>query len=215
MDALLAGWWRLLAAIGRLERLIGVVLMATIVVSITVQVITRYVFGQPLVWVEELAGYCFLWGVFLGAALGTKELRHIRIDTFVSRMPSRRAAWWRAAVWAIIVACCLIIAVQAWDIMDIESRSKTMSLPVDLPRHLFYSVPLFTCTLSIVFTASYMIVAELAHARTGRPVDALLARLEREREDMAADAEADEIAERLVRAARPRGSVTPGGEGVR
>jgi hypothetical protein len=33
--------------------------------------------------------------------------------------------------------------------------------------------------------------------------------------DMAADAEADEIAERLVRAARPRGSVTPGGEGVR
>lgn len=215
MDALLAGWWRLLAAIGRLERLVGVVLMATIVVSITVQVITRYLFGQPLVWVEELAGYCFLWGVFLGAALGTKELRHIRIDTFVSRMPSRRAAWWRVALWGIVAACCVIIAVQAWDIMDIESRSKTMSLPIDLPRHLFYSVPLFTCTLSIVFTAAYMICAEIAHARTGRPVDALVARLEREREDAAADAEADAIAERLVRASRPRGSVTPGGEGAR
>jgi TRAP-type C4-dicarboxylate transport system permease small subunit len=192
-----------------------VLLMATIVVSITVQVITRYAFGQPLVWVEELAGYCFLWGVFLGAALGAKELRHIRIDTFVSRMPSRRAAWWRIAVWAIVAACCVIIAVQAWDIMDVESRSKTMSLPVDLPRHLFYSVPLFTCTLSIVLTAAYMACAELAHALAGRPVDALVARLEREREDMAADAEADAIAERLVGAARAGGSVAPSGEAAR
>lgn len=60
MDMLLTRWWRLLELIGRLERVIGVVLLSTIVVSITIQVITRYLFGQPLVWVEELAGYCFL-----------------------------------------------------------------------------------------------------------------------------------------------------------
>ena len=198
MDVLLARWWRLIEVIARVERAIGVLLMSTIVITITIQVVTRYVFGQPLVWVEELAGYCFLWGVFLGAALGMKELRHIRIDTFVARLSVRPQALWRAFTWAIATLCCVLIAVQAWDIMDVESRSRTMSLPIDLPRHLFDSTPLFVCTVSIGFTGLYLVCAELALAWRGRPVDAMLAKQAREREAMAADAEADAIAERIA-----------------
>lgn len=203
MDALLARWWRLLALIGRVERALGVALLSTIVVAITVQVITRYFFGQPLVWVEELAGYCFLWGVFLGAAAGMKELRHIRIDTFVSRLSARPQGLWRALTWAIVTGCCLIIAVQAWDIMDVESRSRTMSLPIDLPRHLFYSVPLFVCTASIALTGAYLMCAELAMAMTGRVPDAQIARLERERALADEEAQADAIVERLVAGVPP------------
>ncbi|MFM1989002.1 MAG: hypothetical protein RJA99_1959 [Pseudomonadota bacterium] len=220
MDALLARWWRLLELVARVERAFGVLLLSTIVVSITVQVITRYLFGQPLVWVEELAGYCFLWSIFVGAALGLKELRHIRIDTFVARLPVRTQAGWRAATWAIAGLCCAVIAVQAWDIMDVESRSRTMSLPVDLPRHLFYSMPLFVCVVSMGITIAYLIAAELALATSGRPVDAQLARLAREREAMAEDAEADAIAERLVagshaNAAQPSAAAVRSGEGTR
>lgn len=202
MDVLLARWWRLLELIGRLEKLLGVLLLSTIVVSITVQVVTRYLFGQPLVWVEELAGYCFLWGVFLGAAVGMKELRHIRIDTFVSRLSERPQALWRALTWALATGCCVIIAVQAWDIMEVESRSRTMSLPLDLPRHLFYSTPLFVCTVSIAFTGVYLICAELALALSGRPVDAQAARLAREQAAEAEEAEAEAIAERLTAGSR-------------
>jgi hypothetical protein len=75
-----------------------------------------------------------------------------------------------------------------------------MSLPVDLPRHLFYSVPLFACTVSIGLAGAYMVVAELALALAGRPVDAQLARLERERAAHAEEARADEIAERIAAA---------------
>jgi TRAP-type C4-dicarboxylate transport system permease small subunit len=188
--------------------LIGVLLLSTIVVSITVQVITRYLFGQPLVWVEELAGYCFLWGVFLGAAVGMKELRHIRIDTFVSRLSARPQALWRALTWGIATACCVLIAVQAWDIMDVESRSRTMSLPVDLPRHLFYSTPLFVCTVSITFTGLYLVCAELARAFTGRAVDADRAKQARERAAEADDAEAEAIAERIASRARAAASAS-------
>ena len=217
MDVLLARWWRLLELIGRLEKLLGVLLLSTIVVSITVQVVTRYLFGQPLVWVEELAGYCFLWGVFLGAAVGMKELRHIRIDTFVSRLSERPQALWRALTWALATGCCVIIAVQAWDIMEVESRSRTMSLPLDLPRHLFYSTPLFVCTVSIALTGLYLVSAELMRAATGRPVDADSARRERERAAQQQDAEAEAIAERI--AARGRSGEpavqAQGGEGAR
>jgi TRAP-type C4-dicarboxylate transport system permease small subunit len=123
---------------------------------------------------------------------------------------------WRALTWAIATACCVIIAVQAWDIMEVESRSRTMSLPIDLPRHLFYSTPLFVCTVSIALTGLYLMCAELALGLTGRPVDAQLARLERERAAADEDAQADAIAERMVAGAHapPAPGTTRHGEGV-
>jgi hypothetical protein len=86
--------------------------------------------------------------------------------------------------------------------MDVESRSKTVALPIDLPRHLFYSTPLFVCSASIAFTTLYLVVAELAFALTGRPVDAELARLAVRAEEREADAEADAIADRIAEASR-------------
>ena len=57
MNDFLAGYWRLLRAIGTVERVVGVLLIANIVVNIGAQVFSRYVLDQPLVWVEELAVY--------------------------------------------------------------------------------------------------------------------------------------------------------------
>lgn len=205
MDRLLGRWWWLLERVGRVESAIGVGLVVLIVVSITVQVFTRYVFGEPLVWVEELAGYCFLWAVFIGAAAGTKQMRQLRIETFVGRLRPRARAFWRCVAWVVASVVMLTVAWQAWDIMEVESRSRTISLPVDLPRHLFYSVPLFTSALSIAFTTVYLVLAEWAAMTRDRPVDAETARVAREARDRAEDGW-DEA--RLMTA--PADPVTPG-----
>lgn len=204
MNALLASWWRLLEALGRIERAVGIALVATIVVSITIQVFTRYLFGQPLVWVEELAGYCFLWSVFIGASLGMKQLRHIIIETFVSRLGVRGRAAWRAITWLMVCVVAVTVAYQAWDIMEVESRSRTISLPVDLPRHLFYSVPLFYCMASIAFTGGHLLLAECVSLFTGRPPDAEVAKVAREQAYRAAEEQAElESEQRRLQTARP------------
>jgi TRAP-type C4-dicarboxylate transport system permease small subunit len=179
----LAAAWRLLHRVGILERAACVVLMSGIVISMSIQILTRYLLGQPLVWVEEAAGYAFIWMVFLGASAGFKELRHIRIDTFVVRLPSAPQQVVRAVLYALCTAVMLLVAYYAWEIMDVESRSSTMALPVELPRHLFYSLPLFVSTLSIALTGLYLVVAYLAGALTGRPIDAELEVVERRRLD--------------------------------
>ena len=183
MTGPLAAAWRLLRGLGTIERAACVVLLAGIVVSIMIQILTRYLLGQPLVWVEEAAGYSFIWLVFLGSAAGFKELRHIRIDTFVVRMRPRPQHLLRAALYALCTAIMLLVAYYAWEIMDVESRSSTMALPIELPRHLFYSVPLFVSTLSIALTGVYLVAAYIACALTGRPVDAELEVIERRRLD--------------------------------
>lgn len=172
MSGLLAAWWRLIRFIGLIERTVGVMLIVSIVLTITIQVFTRYFFGRPLVWVEELAQYSFIWMVFIGAALGFKELRHIVIDTFVAKLGHSARALWRAGLYALMTVAALIVAYYAWDIMAIEGKSNTMALPIELPRMWFYSVPLCVSMCSIALTGLYFVIAYLTCATTGRPVDA-------------------------------------------
>ena len=197
MDRAIRLWWRAITLLGSLERTVGIGLLALMVVTITLQVITRYLFGQPLVWVEELATYSFIWSVFLGAALGLKELRHIRIETFLGRIPPRWRAVAQALLYGIVGACCLALAGDALGIMQVESRSETISLPINVGRHWFYSVPLFVGLASMAFTAAYFVVSYLASALTGRPVDAETDVEERRR----LDHEADEAELRLAEGA--------------
>ena len=172
MSRALAVWWRAIVWLGEVERIAGILLIALMVVTITVQVVTRYAFGQPLVWVEELATYSFIWSVFLGAALGLKEMRHIRIETFLDRIGARPAALLRAALYALMLACAAALAADALDIMGVERRSETMSLPINVGRHWFYSVPLFAGLASMALTAASFVVTYLAFAASGREVDA-------------------------------------------
>ena len=129
----------------------------------------------PLVWVEELASYAFIWSVFIGAALGIKELRHIRIDTFVVRLaPATAGVRARSALGA--------RHVRGADGRDRGAARSCRSRRAaarwrcrwSLTRHLFYSVPLFASLASMAFTGCYLVVAELAKALTGRPVEAEL-----------------------------------------
>jgi TRAP-type C4-dicarboxylate transport system permease small subunit len=198
MNRALAVWWRAIVWLGEVERIAGILLIALMVVTITVQVVTRYAFGQPLVWVEELATYSFIWSVFLGAALGLKEMRHIRIETFLARIGERKSALLHAALYAVMLVCAVALASDALDIMQVERRSETMSLPINVGRHWFYSVPLFTGLTSMSVTAAYFIVAYFAFAVSGREVDAVRDVAERRRAEQEAEEEELRILEQSL-----------------
>lgn len=156
-----AAWRRLLAAIAVVEQVVGVLLVANIVLQIAVQVFSRYVLNRPLVWVEELATYSFIWATFIGASLGLKRLRHVRIETFVGRLSPQGQAAFRALIYALMLALLLVLLPQAWTVMGVEGRSLSISLPVLVPRSWFYSIPLFVGAASMALTLAYLLAAEL------------------------------------------------------
>lgn len=169
MTALLALYWGALRLVGYLEIALGVGLLAVIVGSIGVQVVSRYLFGEPLIWVEEIATYSFIWATFLGASAGLKHGRHIQIGTFVSALPERREAAFRVAGHLLVLAMLLLLARHAVTVMAVEGSSSTISLPVQLPRSLFFSVPMFVAMVSMAVTSLYFLLAELRLAATGEP----------------------------------------------
>jgi len=168
MSAALSAYWAALLWVGRLEKLLGFILLWLMVVTIGVQVFTRYLFGIPLVWVEEAATYAFVWATFLGAAAGLKQRRHVVIETFVGRLPPRLRA-------AAMLVTCIGFGAVLWTMMSyglvvmaIESRSSSVALPIDIPRSWFYSTPLFVSAASMMATLVAFAAQELITAVTGR-----------------------------------------------
>ena len=159
---MLAHCKRLLDRIGALEQGLGLGLIALIVGAITFQVFTRYVLNRPMAWVEETATYAFIWMVFVGASLGLKQSRHILIATFGSHLPPRAAAGLRALVWLLVLATLVVLVVQGIKVMEVEGRSRTISLPIELPRSWFYSLPLTLSAASMALTTVYLFLVELA-----------------------------------------------------
>lgn len=158
---MLAVYNKLLDAIGEVERIVGISLIALIVITIFIQVVTRYLFNQPIVWVEELATYAFIWGTFIGAALGLKRGRHIRIETFVAALTPRRASFFRLIAAGFVLVLMLFLIRHGWTVMAMEGRSRSIALPVSIPRMWFYSVPLVVSACSMGLTALYMILEEI------------------------------------------------------
>jgi TRAP-type C4-dicarboxylate transport system permease small subunit len=159
---MLALYKRLLDRIGKVEQAVGVALILLIVVAITVQVFTRYALGRPIAWVEESATYAFIWMVFVGASLGLKLGRHIVIETFGKFLPVRWAAALRTVVWLAVLVTLAILIVQGEKVMGVEGRSKTISLPIELPRSWFYSLPLTLSAASMALTTIYLLLREVA-----------------------------------------------------
>jgi TRAP-type C4-dicarboxylate transport system permease small subunit len=151
------------------EQTVAGAMLAVIAVCIFAQVLSRYFLGRPLVWVEELSTYAFIWGTFIGASAGLKQARHLRIQSFVGRLgPGARRAV-RVGTNLAIGLFCAIVAVNGVNAaLLFEWNQRTIALPVELPRLLFYSTPLTLGVASMALTVTWDLVCTL-RGRTGEP----------------------------------------------
>lgn len=66
---------------------LGAAIMVVVTILLTVQVVSRYMFGRSFTWTEELAAILFVWSIYLGIAASILTRKTIRIDAFVNLLP--------------------------------------------------------------------------------------------------------------------------------
>ncbi len=160
MTDLLEGYRRFLHLVEKGEIFLGILMISTIVACIFSQVFSRYALGRPLVWVEELSTYCFIWGTFLGASIGFKRARHIKIRVISSLLPESVYRWLSFLIYLCIAAFSLVMIGQGIKAMGIESMQHTIALPIRLSRKYFYSWPLTLACASMFVTSLYHLALE-------------------------------------------------------
>jgi len=71
----------------KIEQFASVALVATILITMGMQVISRYVFQSPISWSEEIARLAMIWLTFLSASFVAARHQHIAVDLFSGDTP--------------------------------------------------------------------------------------------------------------------------------
>lgn len=83
---------RVNAALGRIILVLLTIIVAVLVVPVTLQIFSRYTsFIPSYIWTEELARFCLVYAVMLGAMLAVREGTHFTVDVFPRLSPRAEA----------------------------------------------------------------------------------------------------------------------------
>jgi TRAP-type C4-dicarboxylate transport system permease small subunit len=132
---------------------ICLVLMVVLTLDLMLGVFSRYVLFSTFTWYDEIARICFVWMVFLGAAVGVKRGAHFGLHLLVDKLgplAKRSAALLTPLV---IIAFSIVLIVQGWALMEfgqfqstpVMGLSKTWvyaAIPVSGLLMILYSLPL-------------------------------------------------------------------------
>lgn len=126
MRALLDGYYRLLKV------LLGV-LMAALIVPVTMQILSRHTGLIPrYIWTEEIARFCFVWIVLVGAMIAVRDRTHFDVDILPLPPGPLPELVSKLIVHAAILLVALTFVVWGYDfaILGSRQRSEIASLPM-------------------------------------------------------------------------------------
>jgi TRAP-type transport system small permease protein len=67
--------------------------VAVLIIPVSLQIFSRYTELIPAyIWTEELARFCFIWSILLGAMVGIREGTHFVVDLWPPLKPRAQAA---------------------------------------------------------------------------------------------------------------------------
>ncbi len=114
-------------------------LLAAMSVAVMGQVTVRFVLTAAGInvsapWTEELARYCLIWMIFLGAGVGVRKGQMIALEFLVRKVPDRLGIATRYAVIALSVAFFCLMFVVGLDFVELgrTERSPVMGITKDL-----------------------------------------------------------------------------------
>jgi tripartite ATP-independent transporter DctM subunit len=79
-------------------------LMTAIVLMLFGGVIARYLFSQPVGWIDEAVSIAFIWVAMIGAVLAMHRNEHLRLTMFVDMLPERARSYVHAFALVAIAA---------------------------------------------------------------------------------------------------------------
>lgn len=124
-----------------IEKLIAL-LFGIIIITMFSQVIFRYIFNQSLYWSEEIVRYIFVWLVFLGGALVTRDNQHIGIDFLLTRLPARFSKSLEYLNVAVILVVNIFFTIAGFILVFKLKGSSSPALGLPVNWFLFAALPL-------------------------------------------------------------------------
>ena len=112
-------------------------LVVAMVVSVTWQILSRYLFVVPAAWTEELARFLLIWIGMLGAAYAYRRRSHLGLDLLPGSLTGRAKARLGNVSHLICMAFAAVVLVVGGSSLvamtwELKQHSAAMGLPIAL-----------------------------------------------------------------------------------
>lgn len=112
------------------EEFLSVLFMGALLVTLFLQIFTRFVLNNPLVWTEEISRVLFIYSALLGMSTAVKQRAHISIDFFVDMLPGKIRKWLKLSLDVVVVLTLAYIVLLGYQMAVMQHRMFMVSLDV-------------------------------------------------------------------------------------
>lgn len=124
--------------IEKVETAVAGIAMGVLLLAIFVDVFFRTVVGIPILWMQEVSMFSFMWLTFMGAAVAVRRNSHYRIDLITGMLKSPKAE--AALQWTVLLLSLVFAAILAYQGMGFaEMGLKRVSRPSGIPLIIAFS----------------------------------------------------------------------------
>jgi TRAP-type C4-dicarboxylate transport system permease small subunit len=109
-----------------------IALMAVLVADVFLGVWSRYVMRATFQWYDEVARLCFVWMIFLGAALAVRRGGHFRLHLVIDRLSATARRRVDIIVTLIVIAFAAVLLAGGIAIAPLARRQVTDSLEISM-----------------------------------------------------------------------------------
>jgi TRAP-type C4-dicarboxylate transport system permease small subunit len=123
----------LLDAYYRLLQVVLTLLMGLLIVPVTMQILSRYTGLIPrYIWTEEIARFCFIWIILIGAMIAVRDGSHFAVDLLPHPKTKRGEAMARMFVDFTMFLVALIFIIWGWPLVKfgLLQTSEIAELPM-------------------------------------------------------------------------------------
>jgi TRAP-type C4-dicarboxylate transport system permease small subunit len=111
------------------------VLMGIMVINVTWQVVSRYIFQNPSSFTDELSRYMLIWLGMLGAAYVAGKDEHLAIDILPQKLQGKDRARLMIFIYSIIMLFALLVLILGgsnlvYITFILEQKSATLQIPL-------------------------------------------------------------------------------------
>lgn len=122
---------RIVARIENAFAVLAVAILLACTAAVCTDVVLRYAFNRPLVWVTEVTEYALVYITFLGIAWAVPRKGHVVVDVFVSPLPPRGKAM--AEVFNNLVALAISVMLTVWGVLTtLDAYARGLFKPTTL-----------------------------------------------------------------------------------
>jgi len=112
-----------------------------LVIVVFLQVFTRFVLLKPLMWTEEVARFCFIWLVFMGASVNVRKRAHFAIDLFSHRLTSRARTYLSFLIYAFVGIFAVSLIILGWIFFTVGLDRVSPTIDISM-AYIYAAIPL-------------------------------------------------------------------------